>query len=160
MIGGTLVISCVTRKILARNDRFSTDRIRDAGNGVSVLLVGNEHVSSRSTMNQIAAVIQVALVAGVNPASLPNLSWPPDVLISTWTPILAIQHKQQERRIPVLLLGETPRDRLWERLPCPALSRSVPARLTCRAALTLHTGPSFGHMPCYAKGPLPAGKGP
>jgi hypothetical protein len=33
------------------------------------------------TMNQIAAVIQVARVAGVNPVGPPNLWWPPDVLI-------------------------------------------------------------------------------
>jgi hypothetical protein len=37
---------------------------------------------NRSTMNHIAAVIQVARVAGVNPAGLPDLWWPLDVLIS------------------------------------------------------------------------------
>jgi hypothetical protein len=55
--------------------------------------------------------------------------------------------------------GQAPRDRERKRLLCSTLSRSVPARLTCRA-LARRTDPCLGHVPCYAKGPLPLGKGP
>ena len=110
-------------------------------------------------MNQIAAVIQVARVAGVDPAGLPNL-WRPQTCSSLrkyafWQ----FRHERQERRIAVLVLGEAPRDRERERPTASTLSPYVPARLTCRA-LARRTGPCYGQMPCYAKGPLPPGKGP
>jgi hypothetical protein len=60
---------------------------------------------------------------------------------------------------PGLTLGEAPRDRERERLPGSTLSRSVPARLTCRTSAAA-LAPCFGHMPCYAEDPLPGGKGP
>jgi Tn3 transposase DDE domain len=47
---------------------------------------------------------------------------------------------------PRILLGQAPRDRTWERLPCSTLSRSVPARLICRAL-----GPP--HRPCLVTYP-------
>ena len=46
-----------------------------------------------------------------------------------------------------------------KRLPGSAVSRCVPARLTCQAAAH-RTGTPFGHIPGHAKGPLPTGKGP
>ena len=50
---------------------------------------------------------------------------PPDVLNSARVRVLAVRHERQERRMAVLLLGETPRDREQERLPGSTLSRSV-----------------------------------
>ena len=59
---------------------------------------------------------------------------------------------------PGLTLGEAPRDRGRERPPCSTLSRSVPARLTCRT-LVYRTGHCFGHMPGHARGLSLPGKG-
>ena len=60
---------------------------------------------------------------------------------------------------PRILLGQAPRDRRRWHLPASALSRCVPARLTCQAAGNA-PAPPFGRIPGGAKGPFLTRKGP
>ncbi len=46
-----------------------------------------------------------------------------------------------------------------ERLPCLTVSRSVPARLTCRAALARRTGPALVTCPVTQQALFLPGKG-
>jgi hypothetical protein len=69
-------------------------------------------------------------------------------------PVLVDQHERHERRIPLLPLGEAPRDRDWKCPSCSAPSCSVPARLTCQAE-ACRTGTSLWSHSRSRKRPFP-----
>ncbi len=72
--------------------------------------------------------------------------------------VLAVRHERQERPMAVPLLGEAQRSRARAATGFNAVSlRASPSHLP---GLGPAHRPRYGHVPCYAKSPLPSRKGP